>query len=317
MTSNTWDGQDGPLIFLMGPTGVGKTAVALMLADCFPVESVNADSVQVYRGLTIGSAKPTPEELARAPHHLLDLVEPEEPFSVGRYREEAEQVITACWQRDHVPLLVGGTGLYFRAVESGLAPVPPVDPLVRQRIRAEAERLGWPALHARLTLLDPEWAGRVAPRDGQRIGRGLDVAESTGRPLSAWIREQEREGGGRRVLKLALTLPREELYPRIEARFDAMLRAGLLEEAQALWQRGLDPELPAMKAVGYRELFAHFRGEITLEQAVALAKCHSRQYAKRQMTWLRREPGVVWVTPGEGERIKGLVGEFLDRREGE
>lgn len=294
----------------MGPTASGKSALALSLAKPFSMEIVNADSVQLYRGLTIGSAKPPPQEQAEIPHHLLDMTTPDQPYSADRYREAAWAVIGQCQERGKIPLFVGGSGLYFRAVAEGLAQMPAMDPAIRQHFREEGERLGWPALHQQLQQVDPRLAARLSPGDGQRITQGLAVQAATGRPLSQWQQEQPPPPPNA-ILKLARHWPREILYDRINTRFDEMMTHGLLEEAKALLEAGYDRTLPAMKAVGYRQLFPYLEGTCTREEAVEQAKRESRRYAKRQMTWLRKEPNLHWLPPtGETEAIT-LVAEFL------
>ncbi|MEO5341675.1 MAG: tRNA (adenosine(37)-N6)-dimethylallyltransferase MiaA [Magnetococcus sp. MYC-9] len=298
------------LIFLMGPTASGKSALALSLAKRFPLEIVNADSVQLYQGLTIGAAKPTPEERRQAPHHLLDLTTPDQPYSADRYREAVWKIVGECQQRGTVPTLVGGSGLYFRAVAQGLVLIPAMDPAIRREIQEEGGRLGWPALHQRLQQLDPLLAARLSPADGQRISQGLAVLAATGRPLSQWQREQPPPPPFA-ILKLALHWPREQLYARIDARFEQMMAQGLLEEARQLWAAGHDPDLPAMKAVGYRQLFAFLTGHMGLAEAVEWAKRESRRYAKRQLTWLRRETDLHWLSPEDEHEAVVLLENFL------
>ena len=305
-----------PLIFLMGATASGKSGLAIALAQRFPLEIVNADSVQVYRGLEIGSAKPDAATRRRTPHHLLDLVEPDDPFSADRYRVAAAAVIAACRKRGTVPLLVGGTGLYFRAVERGLATFPSPDPEIRQRLRREGERSGWAALHARLADIDPERAAQVTPGDGQRVVHALAVFETTGRTLSAWHRQQPPPPPFS-ILKLAPEWPVAALNARIDQRFEQMMARGLLAETATLLQRGYDVDLPAMKAVGTRQLVAHLTGALPLVEAVEWAKRESRRYAKRQRTWLRREAGLIML-PGDPfeealARAAALVQGFLLR----
>ncbi|MBF0155362.1 MAG: tRNA (adenosine(37)-N6)-dimethylallyltransferase MiaA [Magnetococcales bacterium] len=286
-----------PMVFLMGPTASGKSALAMHLARQFPLEIVNADSVQVYRGMNIGTAKPSADEQKKIPHHLLDLVMPDVLFSVGQYRRQALAVIDACHDRQRIPLFVGGSGLYFRAVERGLAPVPEVaDQIVRQW-RERGEREGWASLHTRLAQVDPLLASRLSVGDAQRIVRGLAVWEGTGHPLTYW-QQQPHVPIAAPVLKLAVAWPRDALYARIEQRFDLMLQQGFLQEVASLRRQGFDRNLPAMKAVGYRQLLRHLDGEISLASAVELGKQESRRYAKRQLTWLRREPGLVWLSAG-------------------
>ncbi|MBF0136248.1 MAG: tRNA (adenosine(37)-N6)-dimethylallyltransferase MiaA [Magnetococcales bacterium] len=287
------------MVFLMGPTASGKSGLALHLASRFPLEIVNADSVQVYRGMNIGSAKPTPEERQKVPHHLLDLVAPDEPYSVGSYRRQALAVVASCQERKRIPVFVGGSGLYFRAVEQGLAPVPEVPEAIVRQWRERGEREGWASLHAHLHRVDPHLASRLSPADAQRIVRGLAVWESSGSPLTYW-QQQPHLPVTAPILKMAIAWPRAELYLRIEQRFDQMMQQGFLEEVAALWQQGFDRTLPAMKAVGYRQLLRYLDGEISLAAAIHLGKQESRRYAKRQLTWLRRENNLVWL-PAEAE----------------
>ncbi len=300
------------LIFLMGPTASGKSSLALALAEYFSLEIVNADSVQLYRGLEIGSAKPTPWERQRVVHHLLDVTTPDQPYSADRYREAAWAVVADCQQRGRVPLFVGGSGLYFRAVEQGLVLIPPLDPAIRQALKEEGARVGWPVLHQRLAQMDPVLAARLTPNDGQRISQGLAVQMATGRPLSQWQQEQPPPPPFA-ILKLARLWSREALYARIDARFLQMMAQGLLAEARQLWEAGYDPTLPAMKAVGYRQLFPALEGRMAVAEAVVLAQRESRRYAKRQMTWLRRESDLHWLPPEGEEEAMGLVAGFLGR----
>ena len=294
----------------MGATASGKSSLAISLGQRFPLEIVNADSVQVYRGLDIGSAKATPWEREQVPHHLLDITTPDQPYSADLYRQAAWEVIAACHKRGKIPLFVGGSGLYFRAVAQGLVMVPPMDPAIRLQLRQEGERLGWPEMHKRLSQVDPELAQRLAPGDGQRISQGLAVFTATGRPLSLWQKEQP-PAPPFSILKMARLWPREQLYARIDQRFGQMLEQGLLDEVKQLRHHGYDPTLPAMKAVGYRQLFCGLQGDISLEEAVELAKRESRRYAKRQMTWLRRESDLNWLpSHGDGEAVV-LVTDFL------
>jgi len=281
-----------PAVFLMGPTASGKTALACALGEALPLALISVDSAQVYRGLDIGSAKPDAATCARHPHALLDLRDPAQPYSAAEFRADALTAMQAAHADGHVPLLVGGTGLYFRALEHGLSALPAADAAVRARLAAEAARLGWPALHARLAACDGEAARRIRPNDAQRIQRALEVIELTGRPLSA----QQQAGAGLpwRLLKLAL-LPgdRAALRERIAQRFDAMLAAGLLDEVRHLRARSdLHAGLPALRAVGYRQAWQHLDGTLDAAQFRQQAIHASRQLAKRQLTWLRGERDV-------------------------
>jgi tRNA dimethylallyltransferase len=282
-------------VLVMGPTGAGKSALALTLAGEFPLEIVSVDSALVYRGLDIGTAKPTAGERSQTPHHLIDICDPAEAYSAGRFLEDVLGLVPAIRRRGRIPLLVGGTMLYFRALMRGLAPLPAADPTLRARLDARARTAGWPALHAELARVDPAAAARIRPADGQRIQRALEVYELTGETISA--RQRGAAGTGLRLSVHALMpCPREELYRRLDRRFDQMLEAGLLEEVRRLHRRGdLAPELPSIRSVGYRQLWAHLDGRLAFADAVAAAKRATRNLAKRQLTWLRSEPAPAWI----------------------
>lgn len=311
--------DDRPVaIFLMGPTASGKTALACALADRFPVRLVSVDSALVYRGLDIGAAKPDAATLARWPHRLIDIRDPVQPYSAADFRADALAAMNDIAHEGGVPLLVGGTGLYFRALEHGLSDLPEADAGVRARLSAEAASVGWPALHQRLAGLDPPSAARIRPADAQRIQRALEVIELTGRRLS------EQQGGGRgrlpwRILKLAL-LPaqRASLHAAIAARFEAMLRDGFLDEARRLLDTvGPNFDLPAMRAVGYRQAWPHLAGEIDRETFVQQAIFATRQLAKRQVTWLRSELDARVFAADDGslaDDAAKAVADFLPAR---
>lgn len=276
----------------MGPTASGKTALACALADRFPVGLVSVDSALVYRGLDIGAAKPDAATLQRYPHALIDIRDPAEPYSAALFRDDALQAMQAITAHGRVPLLVGGTGLYFRALERGLSSMPPANPALRELLREEAERDGWPALHARLAREDPDVAARIQPSDAQRIQRALEAMELAGVTVS------ELHAAGRvgtrlpyRILKIALIpADRAVLRERIAARFDAMLAAGFLDEVRRLRARGdLAPDLPALRAVGYRQAWRHLDGAIDASEFRLHAIHATRRLAKRQLTWLRSE----------------------------
>lgn len=283
------------VVCLMGPTCTGKTGLALQLAERWPVEIVSVDSALVYRGMDIGTSKPTAVERASVPHHLIDVCDPAEAYSAGRFRRDVLELVPRIRARGRVPLLVGGTMLYFRALTHGLAPLPQADPALRAELDARARASGWPALHAELAQLDPVAAARIRPLDAQRIQRALEVIRLTGRPVSELQRQAEPAPFAMARFAL-LPVPREELYARINERFDAMLAAGFLDEVRALHGRGdLDADLPSMRAVGYRQLWQHVEGRCSLAEAVEAARRATRNLAKRQLTWLRADPDTHWV----------------------
>ncbi|NTV94957.1 MAG: tRNA (adenosine(37)-N6)-dimethylallyltransferase MiaA [Thiobacillus sp.] len=277
-----------PAVFLMGPTASGKTDLAVALARRFPLEVISVDSALVYRGMDIGTAKPDAATLAACPHHLVDVVEPTERYSAGRFRDDVLPLIAEITARGRIPFLVGGTMLYFKALKDGLDDLPPADPGIRAEIEARAAELGWPALHAELAGQDPASAARIKPNDAQRIERALEVYRLAGRPLS----QLHGEAGARlpyRLIEMALLPPeRAELHRRINVRFRAMLDAGLADEVRRLRERyRLGPELPSMRCVGYRQAWRYLDGEIDMEQLYETGAAATRQLAKRQLTWLR------------------------------
>jgi tRNA dimethylallyltransferase len=278
----------------MGPTASGKTALAVSLVERFPLEIVSVDSALVYRGMDIGSAKPDVATLARAPHHLLDIRDPTEAYSAAAFCDDAHRLMADIVARGRVPLLVGGTMLYFRALLRGLDDLPRADPALRKALEAEAKARGWPALHAELATVDPATAARLAPNDSQRIGRALEIFRLTGTPMSALLDRAQSELPYR-VLQLAL-IPsdRAVLHQRIAARFDAMLAEGLVDEVECLRRASaLSPDLPAMRAVGYRQAWAYLDGDIDMKALREQGIAATRQLAKRQLTWLRSWPDAV------------------------
>ena len=284
-----------PALALLGPTAMGKTDCAAALVERLPFEIVSVDSAMVYRGLDIGSAKPDAALLARAPHRMIDLVEPEEHYSAWRYAREARRQMRAIRAAGRVPLLVGGSRLYFLALLHGLSPMPDPLPAVRARLRRELRAAGPAALHARLRRCDPATAGRLAPGDGQRILRALEVYEASGRPLSAWTARAPAARPRFDCRQLALVpADRAALHRRIGRRFDRMLAAGLLDEVRRLRARpGLTAAHPSMRCVGYRQVWRHLDGEFDREELRARAAAATRQLAKRQLSWLRHAPDVL------------------------
>lgn len=295
---------------LVGPTAVGKTAVALELAEALGAEIVNADSMQVFRELDIGTAKPTPLEQARVRHHLVDVAGPHEPYDAARYAREARAVIGELHRRGTPPLVVGGTGLYIKALLGGLFRQEKAVHEVRLRLAGELAAQGLPALFTRLAALDPATAQRLAPSDTYRILRALEVVEATGRSLSDLHAAHNFQDRPYLALKLGLDIPREELYRRIEDRVEAMVAQGWLEEVQHVLKR-YPPGIKPLQALGYRHLVAFFENRLTLPEALDLIKKDTRRYAKRQLTWFRADPGIRWFHPGQGQDLLALLSGFF------
>lgn len=278
-----------PALCLTAPTGCGKTELALVLAERLPLEIVSMDSALVYRGMDIGTAKPSPAVRERVPHHLIDIRDPAEAYSAGDFCRDAERAIDEIRARGKQPLIVGGTMLYLRALREGLAQLPARDERIRRELDAEADERGWPALHGRLAGIDPDAAVRIAPNDRQRIQRALEVHAVTGRTLT----ELKRHGGGRKLALSVLALVPEDrvaLAERLAARFDAMVEAGFVDEVRRLRARGdLDAHTASIRSVGYRQIWAHLDGKYEWRDARERAIVATRQLAKRQLTWLRGE----------------------------
>lgn len=285
-----------PAICLMGPTASGKTGLAIALREEFPLDIISVDSALVYRGMDIGTAKPDAETLQLAPHALIDIREPTEVYSAADFRQDALVKMSAISTAGRVPLLAGGTMLYFKALLDGLAELPSADPELRARIEQEASEAGWRVMHARLAVLDPEAAERIHYNDPQRIQRALEVIAITGRKLSDLHREQAEARLGYRTLKIVVCpQERAELHRRIERRFNQMLQEGFLDEVKSLRERGdLDPAMPSMRCVGYRQAWSYLEGEISLDEMIQKSLAATRQLAKRQLTWLRQESDALW-----------------------
>ena len=292
-------------VFLMGPTASGKTAVAVELVQRLPLEIISVDSALVYRGMDIGTAKPDAATLALAPHRLIDIRDPGEAYSAAQFRADALREMELICASGNTPLLVGGTMLYFRALEQGLSDLPGADPEVRAQLDARAAEIGWAAMHQRLAEVDAQSAARIHPNDPQRIQRALEVYELTGVALSELCRRGSETTPNYRFLKIVLAPPeREALHRRIEARFRAMLDQGFLDEVQRLQERGdLNSQLPALRAVGYRQAWMYLRGELSADEWVERALIATRQYAKRQLTWLRAEADAYWVDPQGADAV--------------
>ncbi|HEY9181800.1 MAG TPA: tRNA (adenosine(37)-N6)-dimethylallyltransferase MiaA [Gammaproteobacteria bacterium] len=309
--------QGRACLCITGATACGKTELALQLAERVPLEIVSMDSALVYRELDIGTAKPSVEVRARVPHHLIDVVAPTESYSAGRFARDAAALIESIHARNRLPVLVGGTLLYLRALRDGLARLPRADPRLRERIDREAQTYGWSALHERLRQLDPTAAARIAPSDRQRIQRALEVHELTGQPITR-LQRAERSSGVNVVSIALVPDSRVELAKRIERRFDSMVEAGFVREVERLRARGdLSPDMPSMRAVGYRQIWAHLDGEYGWDEARTKAIVATRQYAKRQLTWLRGDPRCEpWpaFTPGLVERLAARVAKEFSSR---
>ncbi len=286
------------VICLMGPTASGKTALAIELAQQLPCEIISVDSAMVYRGMDIGTAKPTPAERAKAPHRLLDILDPAEPYSAGQFCNDALREIAEITAQGRIPLLVGGTMLYFRALQQGLSNLPSADKIVRERLALQAAASGWPEMHQYLEQFDPEAARRISPNDSQRIARALEVLELTGRPYSEVCAETKPGSPAYHFINIGL-IPEDRswLHARIEQRFKAMLQAGFIEEvAELRRQEGLHADLPSMRAVGYRQVWAYLAGELPRLEMEKNGIIATNGLAKRQLTWLRSWPDLSVIS---------------------
>jgi tRNA dimethylallyltransferase len=283
-----------PVVILLGPTGVGKTRVALEAAEALGGEIVSADSRLLYRGMDIGTAKPSADEQRRVPHHLIDVADPRETWSLALFAAAAQDALAGIHGRGRLPLVVGGTGQYVRALVEGWQPPPaPSAPDTRRRLEAEAAAQGAEAMHARLASLDPVRAGQIDARNVRRVIRALEIIEITQRPASA---QRDRRPPPYRILRLGLWLPREDLYRRIDERLDGMLGAGLVEEVRGLLQAGVSPDAPSLSAIGYRQIVAYLDGRSTLTEAVTHIRRDTRQLVRRQANWFKRDdPAIIWI----------------------
>lgn len=296
-----------PVIIIAGPTACGKTSLSLMLANRLGAEIISADSRQIYRGLDIGTAKPEPRELSTIKHHLLDVLEPNQPYSAAAFVCRAREVMSQL-DRQGIPyVIVGGSGLYLKALIEGLSPIPPADPAIRQELSDLAQQKGVPALHQMLDRVDPLAASRIKQNDRDRLVRALEVYRLSGIPLSQWQRGK-REKDHRAYQLYVLNRTRPDLYGRIERRVDQMIARGLLQETRELLERGLSAQSPGLRTVGYREAMEFVEGRISREEAVRLIKQNTRRYAKRQLTWFRGMPQSAWIDLEEGEHWEKVIG---------
>jgi tRNA dimethylallyltransferase len=299
------------IVVIVGPTASGKSAVALELAGRFGAEIINADSMQVYTYMDIGTAKPSLEERQRVRHHLVDILYPDEEFSAALFREEAQQAIRDVDARGRKAMVVGGTGLYIKALTSGLIRGGEVDPAIREQLHAEAQGSGRERLYMRLREVDPVTAARLHPHDTYRIIRALEVYERTGQPISALRQRHHFQEVPYRVLSIGLMLEREELYQRIDGRVDEMMCKGLKEEVQRILERGYSPTLKALQSLGYKQMVAHLQGEYDLAEAIRRIKRDTRRYARRQITWFKADAQIHWVEyPRERDAVWRRIDGF-------
>lgn len=307
------------LLCIAGPTASGKSAIARAIAQKWPCEIINVDSATIYRGMDIGTAKPSGEERASIPHHLLDILDPLESYSAAAFRRDALDCVAQIRARGRIPILVGGTMLYFKALREGLNDLPTADPEVRKELEAQAAKIGWPAMHAQLHAIDPATALRLSPNDSQRIQRALEIWRISGKPMSVLLNASEQTDQPLQTITMSLEpVERSHLHQRIAERFDDMLKQGFLQEVKALHVRGdLHTNLPSIRCVGYRQLWSMLEGEVTPAQAREQAIAATRQLAKRQLTWLRSLPDRLTVkadAPGACEHALSIVGQLIDDR---
>ena len=305
----TTDLNEHKALVIVGPTAVGKTELSLRLAKMVDGEIVSADSRQVYKGMDIGAAKPTPEERARAPHHFIDVKTPDQYYSAGEYGREARRCTQEIISRGRTPIIVGGSGFYIQALVDGLFAPRIADPRVKERWRAKIDDEGIDAVFEKLRAVDPQTAAVLHPNDIQRVVRALEVWELSGKPVSSF-RKGEEEPADFQTVFVGLNRERPKLYNRIESRVDAMLRAGLIDEVKRLQQLGYGPQLNALRSVGYQEVFQYLRGELQLEEMTDKIKMNTRRYAKRQLTWFRRDDRIHWFALDE-ESEQGLEEKII------
>ncbi|HEK86536.1 MAG TPA: tRNA (adenosine(37)-N6)-dimethylallyltransferase MiaA [Candidatus Aminicenantes bacterium] len=304
-------GKLNKVLIIVGPTAVGKSLIALRIAQKFSGEIINCDSMQVYRGFDIGTDKPSAESRKLVPHHLIDILEAEEQFSAADFARLAVETIEEVSEKGHLPIVVGGTGLYHKALVEGLFPGPGRDPSWRQKLRQEAEEKGLNHLYTRLQEIDPEYAQKITPGDKIRIIRALEVYYLTGKPISEHFSKTVSpiKNKGFLLYQIGLKLDRKELYRRIEERVDRMFAQGIVEEVKALVASGISTEAAPFKGLGYRQVLSFLNGEISLEQTIRLTKIETRHYAKRQLTWFKKSPGIVWFEAKDIENIEKYIRE--------
>ncbi len=299
------------IIIICGPTGIGKTSTAIELAKAFNGRIISADSMQVYRYMDIGTAKPTDAEKEAITHYLVDVVDPDEPFDAARFSEMAGEKIKDLHGKGIVPFITGGTGLYIKALLHGLSRARPADPAILERLTMEVEMNGSAFLHSRLKKCDPEAAGKIHPNDTFRIIRALEIFEMTGKPISNFNQEHGFKDNFYHALKICLELDREVLYDRINKRVESMISQGLLDEVKTLLAKGYHQDLKSMQSIGYRHMTGFLNRGIHWEETIETLKRDTRRYAKRQLTWFRADPEIKWFEPGQKEKLKAIIKDFL------
>ena len=302
-----------PLVIVLGPTAVGKSEHAIELAQRFDMEIINADSMQVYRGMDIGSAKPSPAQRNLVTHHLIDIKNPDEDFSAAQFRKEALNSIASLHRKGKQSLVVGGTGLYIRALTRGLFPAPPADHRLREKLKEQEKNNGKWYLHRELTKIDPVAASRIHPNDTFRVIRALEVFHLTGKSISEQHQNHQFKESYFNVLKIGLTRDRKELYDRIERRVDLMITSGLAEEVKSLLTKGYPPTIKPFQSLGYKQVLGFLQGETDMDEAVQLIKRNTKRYAKRQITWFKKDAEIQWVTlPQQSPKIGEAIKKFLN-----
>jgi tRNA dimethylallyltransferase len=299
------------VIVICGPTGVGKTAVGIQLAEKLDGEIISADSMQIYRYMDIGTAKPTADEQTRIIHHLIDIVDPDEDFDAVRFAKMAREKVMQLYQRGVTPLVVGGTGLYIKALLQGLFQSNPVDPEIRERLKKEAAEFGSSALYERLKQVDPDTADRLHPNDSYRITRALETIESTGRSISEHQQDHGFSDQPFNALKICLQIDRQKLYDRIDQRVDLMIEAGFVDEVKKLLGMGYSADLKSMQSIGYRQMVEFIGGRLSWDECVRTLKRDTRRFAKRQFTWFGADQQIQWYEPDQLNEIVRLVEGFL------
>jgi len=305
------DSKKPKVIVICGPTGIGKTAVGIELARTFDGEIISADSMQIYRHMDIGTAKPTPEELAQIVHHMIDIVDPDEDYDAVRFSKQARDRIAEIVNRGLIPFIVGGTGLYIKAVLYGLFQSEPLDPKIRNRLKQELKQGGSSFLYERLERMDPETAGRLHPNDSYRIIRALETIESSGKSISKHHQYHGFDEDQFNALKIGLRIDREKLYERIDQRVDLMIQAGLVEEVKKLLAMGYTAELKSMQSIGYRHVVGFLEGSLPWDECLRSLKRDTRRFAKRQFTWFGADQAISWQAPVQLKDIISLVGKFI------